>query len=551
MVWGLFPADPLSGEDKYYVFSKGTYKVGRRGCDVIINKDKGVSRIHAEIVIEEMISLDNLQKKSSNISSKVQIRDCSKYGTFINKNLGSKEKVHEFPNRETTLKDGDMVSFGTGNATYRFSFVPIIFLNLCSEPVQANQVLKSSILSIGATITCNWSPDCTHVLVDDFMLVKEHAFDAIVAKKPLILQNWVVFIAEKGVCTDIPSCNSYAPTLKFEGLSVKVADPRSRECCLRGYTFLLESTHKYKLRDRLQSLLEVAGAKVAPVEGFYPTSQGTEHEGSDRVVHVIPGGSADSSQYVRQLCRVNEINLICATLSGHLDPSIIVSPPVVVSSSCSTDETVVADSDVEMETAASVCKSSAAHEIESNEHEMKEETSVHTLQSVEHTGTGEMPFHTIESLEYQRKRDISSDCAVDKSKSDHVLRDGSESMIGRVHKVEDSESENVDIIFSQDLIVRDTYVPASVNSSINGAVINFKRFRKMGTESGNSFENLIPFSKDPYRDGDYENDEKVAESIKEEKRRKQMEAVAEDLFNNEKGRRRSAAGSLHGFLIRN
>lgn len=86
---------------------------------MIINKDKGVSRIHAEIVIEEMISLDHLQKKSSNISSKVQIRDCSKYGTFINKNLGSKEKVHEFPNRETTLKDGDMVSFGTGNATYR------------------------------------------------------------------------------------------------------------------------------------------------------------------------------------------------------------------------------------------------------------------------------------------------------------------------------------------------------------------------------------------------------------------------------------------------
>lgn len=43
----------------------------------------------------------------------------------------------------------------------------------------------------GATITHNWSPDCTHVLVDDFMPVKEHAVDAIVAKKPLILQNWV------------------------------------------------------------------------------------------------------------------------------------------------------------------------------------------------------------------------------------------------------------------------------------------------------------------------------------------------------------------------
>uniref|UniRef100_F6H9J4 Uncharacterized protein n=1 Tax=Vitis vinifera TaxID=29760 RepID=F6H9J4_VITVI len=31
MVWGLFPVDPLSGEDSYYIFAKGTYKVGRKG----------------------------------------------------------------------------------------------------------------------------------------------------------------------------------------------------------------------------------------------------------------------------------------------------------------------------------------------------------------------------------------------------------------------------------------------------------------------------------------------------------------------------------------
>ncbi|KAJ6753230.1 hypothetical protein OIU79_026133 [Salix purpurea] len=40
----------------------------------------------------------------------------------------------------------------------------------------------------------------------------------------------------------------------------------------------------------------------------------------------------------------------------------------------------------------------------------------------------------------------------------------------------------------------------------------------------------------------------MLESVKEEKRRKQMEAVAEDLFNTVKGRRRGVAGSLHGLL---
>nr|XP_048327129.1 nijmegen breakage syndrome 1 protein-like [Ziziphus jujuba var. spinosa] len=46
--------------------------------------------------------------KSSSSSCEVLVRDCSKYSTFINKNLGSKEEVHRFPNKETTLRDGDL-----------------------------------------------------------------------------------------------------------------------------------------------------------------------------------------------------------------------------------------------------------------------------------------------------------------------------------------------------------------------------------------------------------------------------------------------------------
>ncbi|KAJ0027464.1 hypothetical protein Pint_35986 [Pistacia integerrima] len=42
----------------------------------------------------------------------------------------------------------------------------------------------------------------------------------------------------------------------------------------------------------------------------------------------------------------------------------------------------------------------------------------------------------------------------------------------------------------------------------------------------------------------------MVESVKEEKKRKQAEAIAEDLFNNEKGRKRGVAGSLHGLLTR-
>lgn len=55
------------------------------------------------------------------LSSRVLVRDCSKYGTFVNSNVGTKRKVHELPNKEAILEDCDLVSFGTGSATYRYA----------------------------------------------------------------------------------------------------------------------------------------------------------------------------------------------------------------------------------------------------------------------------------------------------------------------------------------------------------------------------------------------------------------------------------------------
>ncbi|KAJ6421077.1 hypothetical protein OIU84_028453 [Salix udensis] len=92
--------------------------------------------------------------------------------------------------------------------------------------------------------------------------------------------------------------------------------------------------------------------------------------------------------------------------------------------------------------------------------------------------------------------------------------------------VDEADSGNSDIIYSQDLIIRDLNLPAQISSPPNNGFLNFKRLK---------------------RDFDYGNQDMV-ESVKEEKRRKQMEAVAEDLFNTEKGRRRGVAGSLHGLL---
>lgn len=588
MVWGLFPIDPLPGEDKYYIFSKGNYKVGRKGCDIIINKDKGVSRVHAEILVDEMISLNPFQDKSSKVSTtRVRIKDCSKYGTFINKNLGSKEKVHEFPNKEATLKDGDLVSFGTGNATYRFCYAPLI---LFVDSFQVNAPLQEKVSSIGAFITSKFCQECTHILVQHHMRVKGELLDAIVAKKPLVDVSWLEVVAEKSIRTDFPGCNSHVTTLIMEGDPVELANVDTLENCMRGYTFLLDSSMKYKYGDQLQSLLEVSGAKTLSIESFCPSSLDSECVEHNSVVYVLPRKSEDCSKSILKLSslsRVNEKDLICAVLSGHLDPSVLISPspPVLISSSCSTDETVVADSDAETEEETSPGHATSAVDNEEaptylSKEEISIDHAVNRSDNQHETGLRDgnssiayrsADIHRADRSEASHGADCGDgyNCTANRLEDSHCagFRDGSNSIANRSEdrrgtgfrdgnncmttsrEKADLERENSDIIYSQNLVVRDLNVASTISSTANNGVLNFKRFRKTNIQSGNSFSSLIPFSKYPYKDSD-NGTEEMAVSMKEEKKRKQMEALAEDMFNSAKGKRRGVAGTIYGLLSR-
>nr|CAN75336.1 hypothetical protein VITISV_012698 [Vitis vinifera] len=263
---------------------------------------------------------------------------------------------------------------------------------------------------------------------------------------------------------------------------------------------------------------------------------------------------------------------------------------ILVSSSCSTDETVVADSDAEVETATSSHANSAAHTKEVFKYDSKGEISVvadsdaevetatliHanaaacTTETIKYDSKGEISVvadsdaevetatsihtnaavRTAEDIKYDSKGEISIGQAANASETGHMthFRQRNDGVTTRRDKVDESESGNPDVLYSQDLIVRDINLLTSFSSTKN-RIVNFKCFRKAKTQSGNSFNNLIPFAKYPYKESDNGSDE-VMQSVKEEKKRKQMEAIAEDLFNNEKGRRRGVAGSLAGLLTR-
>ncbi|GAB2211382.1 hypothetical protein Droror1_Dr00024694 [Drosera rotundifolia] len=547
MVWGLFPLDARSGDDKCYIFSQGTYKVGRKGCDVIINKEKGVSRVHAEMFIDSMACLGSIENRSSGIKSYARIRDCSKYGTFIVHDGDSKIKVHECPSKEATVQDGDLISFGTGNATYRFSFVPLIFFIGNFKASAVTRLIQEKVSSIGAQLTQKWSTDCTHVIVDQNTPVNEDLLDAIVTEKPFARYEWLEVLANSKIRSDVPSCSSYVPSLMLDGVSIVLADVRTRHSCLKEYKFMLESLEMYKFGNKLPSLVEAGGTKFLFTETFDSSNQDL----GGNLVHVIPAGSADNQQNRGFLLKIDEVDLVRAVIAGHLDQSVLISPSIVISSSCSTEGTVVADSDAETESAASdgapaeIAMERAKCQIQ-DEVPQREAAPLSVEKGLAANAREGYSTSMVEERDNcpavpDYEREASGDVSGPSSRNDQYENFAWRNTgVTSMEMESNSESANQDIPYIRNFIVRRVNPPTSIASAAD--VINFKRFRKTAIESGNSFNTLIPFAKDPYSESDYENKE-VNDLVQEEKRRKQTEAIAEDLFNHKKlmqGRNRGA-----------
>ncbi|KAJ0967059.1 hypothetical protein J5N97_023976 [Dioscorea zingiberensis] len=553
MVWGLFPSESLRGTPKYYIFSKGSYKVGRKECDITVQNDNAVSRLHAEIIFDDMVPW----RLNPPIQSSVRIVDRSKFGTWINKYLGEKA-VRLRENQEAMLNDGDSVTFGTGNATFRFCFVPFMFYVHGSESNPENRALEATISSIGACVAYNWSPLCTHALVDQTSPVTIGLIEAVIAKKPIIFHDWLQVLAEKNIRTEVPSCMFYAPTLDLEGTPVKIVESKTRDKCLEGYTFILGSScDKYIFGDKLQALLEVVGARFLGADEFCSDSQTSTDGENDHFVLVIPEEARNKFNHRKQLSslsRVTDAKLITAILSGHLEPSNIEPSSIVVSSSHSTDETIVADSDVEIDTATSdhVITSGKPQDVMKYVGEGED-----FVRSTEKNSTREHEVPDV--IKSPDKNSAEENEGIDKNVEYYnispdktrisISRSEDAVLLKKRDKIDESDADefrNSDIIYNPDLIVRNITTPARVNS-ISNNVINFKNFRKKEIVSGNSFKDLIPFAKDPFKEGD----DRSTDYMKEERKRKQMEAVAEDLFNSERARKRAVPGtSLQALFAR-
>lgn len=582
MVWELEPLNS-SGASKYYLISQGTYKVGRKDCAVAIQTDKTISRVHAEIIVEAASSWNALQCFSSVPSPEICLKDLSKFGTFVNKEICSKP-VFSLANKETILSNGDLITFGTNNSTFRLNFVPFLFCIPALEKLNRKHGLCTIVSSMGAYATEKWMSECTHLIVEDSSPITNDVMEAIMAKKPVVVYDWLqAMVGQTSLPSELPNCLSFPPSMALKcgrvSVQVKIADPKRREACLCGTTFVVGPLHLYHYKEKLQLLLEVAGATVIQFSKRFSSSQkaGVSRE---REVLIVPaegtkknlGLDSNEFSYIKEITRLSEDKVVEAIVAG--DCSAFTFETTLCPSSSSTKETEnVADSEDEEEVTtrhqhskvidssktslsgnsvrlSPICKErqivSDTTEIKRFKHVsqagsaglslakngLEESSATRTHQQFRRV-TGDDKYLTRDGQKEEISKWEASESAttleVKAGTKDYIM--AKEGDVGS----ETGEFQKFDILFNSNLIVRKDWDYRNTNYSSKKATPNFKCFRKKSTISGNSFNDLIPFGRDPYKEADYGRE--MVEFIKEEKKRKEAEALAEDLFNSERVKR--------------
>jgi nibrin len=170
--------------------------------------------------------------------------------------------------------------------------------------------------------------------------------------------------------------------------------------------------------------------------------------------------------------------------SNNTNAPFILFLPVIVASSNSTDETIVADSDVEMETASSapIVAASKSQHIEHNSDDKVEITNATGEDAVSIGGTNANVRKTgLEKVEVSKSMEDGVKVIEQPMIHRFQARDENIRTIKKVPKDENvdiSRDGTSDVIFSQDLVVK-SFPSSTPDTSTETGGVNFKRFRKV------------------------------------------------------------------------
>eukprot|EP00850_Spirogloea_muscicola_P011618 SM000073S21394 [mRNA] locus=s73:6917:11959:+ [translate_table: standard] len=562
-------------------------------CDVTLADDRAVSRKHAELVVEPAAEEGG--------ATALSVRDFSRVGTFVNRGAGA-PPGSAAPGGLQRLADGDTVTFGAFTK-FRVRYVP---LHICvSEYMEETQQSSISLglTKAGVGVLKAWRPECTHLVVDDGQPMSMEVAVAIANRSCIALLDRRRLsdpLPSEASNSSSIDC-SFAASVQLlgneerqpgEGL-VKVAPAELRKGLLQSTTFLLGD--RALCMAWSLALLEAADARVEDLGLWQPSSQVSTIPSQRSRIWLraarMPESGLDNTEEpvaARHLRWVDEVELVRAVLLAFKDwPTLVRGPSAAsqaIEASEDTQEAGEALEEAQADTAGTSgtrallgaeSRGQPVQDVAKGEGWMSSQRGlakmlVHAPESAPHTPAAATPAFRTPEPEAERRSNQARN-ALRKPSDVHNTEDahkhssheepkhdpaskgtGRSSAAGLVEPKQEAESAAIvedggpvevkaDITYSQ-IVVNPAQPAAAQSEPDTKNTPNFKRFKKvtLGAAPGNSFEMLVPFAKEAYRKSNLGRElEAFAAS---EKKRKQRETAAEELFQAEKVKRQKASG---------
>ncbi|KAM5313489.1 nibrin isoform 4-T5 [Glossophaga mutica] len=235
-MWKLLP-DAGPAREPYRLLTGVEYVVGRKNCDIVIEKDRSISRSHATLTA----GFTATGLGQTHQIAILTIKDNSKYGTFVNE-----EKMQN--GLSLTLQTGDRVTFGVFESKFRVEYEPLVACSSCLD-VSGKTALNQAILQLGGFTVNSWTEECTH-LVMAAVKVTIKTICALICGCPIVKPEYFTeFLKAVQSKKQLPQIERFYPPVDEPAIGSKnidLSEQQERKQIFKGKTFVFLNAKQHK-----------------------------------------------------------------------------------------------------------------------------------------------------------------------------------------------------------------------------------------------------------------------------------------------------------------
>lgn len=230
--------------DKIHFLKKDKTSIGRVGCDIVLEGDASISRVHAHLMAKN----DELLLQDAK----------SKYGTFVTDT--NSQQVGDQPIK---LKNGDTIGFGKLQNNWIVQhIVHKTATSMLAHDTRAK--IKKILDNLKVELAENFDSTCSHLTMNPQTMVSHKLLHALALCKPIVTPPfWIAYKESIEHDQALPKSFNFQPQIREDSLgssnTFSLAPNEARKKLFAGKTFLFLSTSQ--MNDNVD-VVRSAGGKV-------------------------------------------------------------------------------------------------------------------------------------------------------------------------------------------------------------------------------------------------------------------------------------------------